>query len=152
MNLTADEMTTLVLRLLTLAAIYGAIALAVAIGLGELKALAEATGRGASAPRPRLVQLDAAGRGRGWPLEPVTTIGRAATNSVAIDDPFLSHEHAEIVREAGRWWVRDKGSTNGTLLNGSPVAGRTAIQPGDVVQFGGIRLQLVFGSGSGGDG
>jgi pSer/pThr/pTyr-binding forkhead associated (FHA) protein len=78
-------------------------------------------------------------------LLPLTTIGRTPKNTVSIDDPYLSGEHAEIVRESGAWWVRDKGSTNGTLLNGVAVGGRTAIRAGDIVQFGGIRLQLLAG-------
>ena len=58
---------------------------------------------------------------------------------------FLGLLHAEIVQEAGSWWVRDRDSTNGTLLNGAPVAAFTAIRPGDVLQFGHIRLQVVPG-------
>jgi len=147
-TLTADEWTTLALRVALIGLLYGAIALVLRIGLAELKALAEAK----AAPPPdetaRLVMVDGppALVGRSWPLRPVSSIGRAPRNTVAIDDPYLSGEHAEIVREAGGWWVRDKGSTNGTLLNGAPVAGRTAIRPGDIVQFGAIRLQLLPGA------
>jgi len=147
-TLTGEEWTTLALRIGLIGLLYGAIVLVVKIGLGELTALAEA-----NAPAPleaplRLVVLAGSpvGAGRSWPLQPVTTIGRTAANTVAIDDPYLSGEHAEIVREAGAWWVRDKGSTNGTLLNGVALGGRTAIRPGDIVQFGSIRLQLLAGA------
>ena len=148
MTLSADEWVTLVLRILLIGLLYGAIALIVRIGLGELRALAEAKERPAAAEESRLVVVEGPAplTGRSWALGPTTTIGRRRGNAIAIDDPFLSGEHAEIVREAGGWWVRDKGSTNGTLLNGVPVAGRTAIRPGDVVQFGTIRLQLLPGT------
>jgi len=147
-TLTGEEWTTLALRVGLIGLLYGAIALVVRIGLGELKALAEAKVPSRPDESLRLVVLDGptVATGRSWPLQPVTTIGRTAGNTVAIDDPYLSGEHAEIVREAGAWWVRDKGSTNGTLLNGVAVGGRRAIRPGDVVQFGGIRLQLLVGA------
>jgi hypothetical protein len=147
-TLTGEEWVTLALRVLLIGLLYGAIALVVRVGLGELKALAEVNTPVSPDEPLRLVEVGGApGRaGRNWPLQPVTTIGRTSGNTVAIDDPYLSGEHAEIVREAGAWWVRDLGSTNGTLLNGVAVGGRTAIRPGDVVQFGSIRLQLLVGA------
>lgn len=145
MTLTADEWVTLALRVALIGLLYGAVALVLRIGLAELRALAEAKAPSGAADALRLVVIEggAVPVGKSWPLQPVTSIGRTAGNVVAIDDPYLSGEHAEIAREAGAWWVRDKGSTNGTLLNGVPVAGRTAIHPGDVVQFGVIRLQVL---------
>ncbi len=147
MTLSGDEWTTLVLRVALVGLLYGAIGLVAKITLGELKALAEARAKPERDESWLLVVLDGPGDvvGRHWPLLPLTTIGRTPKNTVSIDDPYLSGEHAEIVRESGAWWVRDKGSTNGTLLNGVAVGGRTAIRAGDIVQFGGIRLQLLAG-------
>jgi pSer/pThr/pTyr-binding forkhead associated (FHA) protein len=44
----------------------------------------------------------------------------------------------------GRWWLRDAGSTNGTLLNQQPlVEGEIAIDYGDVVGVGRLQLKLT---------
>lgn len=148
MTLTGEEWTTLVLRIVLLAILYGVIALVVVIGLAEIRALAEMRTRDRSGDQMRLVVIEGPADlvNRSWPLKPVTTIGRTAGNAVVIDAPYLSGMHAEIVREHGGWWVRDAGSTNGTRVNGRPVSTRSAIEPGDVVQFGFIRLLLVEGT------
>ncbi len=149
-----EELLVLGLRLLMAAALVGFVAAVAVVALREASALArdavpaEAPARSASGTL-RVMVLDG-GRSRlapgtSWPLQPGATIGRRPGNAIAIDDPFLSGEHAEIVQEAGSWWVRDRDSTNGTLLNGRPVAALTAIRPGDVLQFGHIRLQVVPG-------
>lgn len=45
-------------------------------------------------------------------------------------DPLLSEDHAEILRQAGRFYIRDLSSTNGTFLNGSadPIIPETAVE------------------------
>jgi hypothetical protein len=70
------------------------------------------------------------------PLAVISSIGRHPTNLVPFDDPSVSGEHAEITFVRERWWVRDLGSTNGTLVNGERIDGPTPLRSGDVVQFG----------------
>jgi pSer/pThr/pTyr-binding forkhead associated (FHA) protein len=70
------------------------------------------------------------------PLAVITSIGRLSHNSVPLDDPSVSGEHAEITFVRDRWWVRDLGSTNGTLVNEERIGGPTPLRSGDVVQFG----------------
>lgn len=77
------------------------------------------------------------------PLEHYTTIGRRDDNSIVIDDTFVSGNHAEIVFDAGTWWLNDPGSTNGTFLNGAPVRSRVPISNDDVVQFGRVTLRVT---------
>jgi hypothetical protein len=117
-TLSGDEWTTLVLRVAAGRPALWRHRLVAKITLGELKALAEDRAKPERDESWQLVVLDGPGDvvGRRWPLLPLTTIGRTPKNTVSIDDPYLSGEHAEIVRESGAWWVRDKGSTNGTLL------------------------------------
>jgi pSer/pThr/pTyr-binding forkhead associated (FHA) protein len=43
----------------------------------------------------------------------------------------------------GNWYVRDAGSTNGTLVNGQDVVAPSPIQPGDVLTLGGVQLRLT---------
>lgn len=47
------------------------------------------------------------------------TIGRRPDNTVEIPDPTLSAHHAELVRDRGRYRLKDLGSTNGTFVEGS---------------------------------
>lgn len=47
------------------------------------------------------------------------TVGRTARKaSMVVHDPSVSERHAELSWRAGRWHVRDVGSSNGTWLNG----------------------------------
>jgi len=49
-------------------------------------------------------------------------IGRTSPASdYTIPSPGVSKVHAEIFSEQGRYWVKDLGSRNGTLMNGKPL-------------------------------
>src|SRR5690606_4461669 len=50
------------------------------------------------------------------------TIGRRPDNTVEIPEPTLSARHAELVRDNGRYRLKDLGSTNGTYVNGEQVS------------------------------
>lgn len=76
------------------------------------------------------------------PLLPVTSIGRSPTNTIAIDDSFASSEHALIAMRDGQWWLEDRQSRNGTLLNELPIEEATIMADGDVVGIGNFRLRL----------
>ena len=77
-----------------------------------------------------------------FPLLPITSIGRAASNSVVLPDGYASAEHALITRRQGQWWIEDQGSRNGTLLNDVQLAGTAVISAGDVIAVGGTVLKL----------
>src|SRR6058998_52331 len=59
------------------------------------------------------------------------TLGRASDCTIPIRDRFLSRRHAEIIYASGRWQVRDCGSVNGTMLNGSKLTEPALLRPGD---------------------
>ena len=69
-------------------------------------------------------------------------IGRAPGNSIVLQDQFVSARHAEVIEHQGTRAVRDLGSSNGTLLNGRPLAPGTlhALRDGDVLQIGASEL------------
>lgn len=73
--------------------------------------------------------------------KPRTTIGRRAYNDVAIDNLAVSGEHATIVQIGNDLLLEDGGSTNGTLLNGSPVE-KQLLQNGDVIEIGKYHLRF----------
>lgn len=66
-------------------------------------------------------------------------VGRLATSGIRLSDANVSREHAVFVREVDGWAIEDLASTNGTLLNGSPVS-RARLHDGDVVEIGVTRL------------
>jgi hypothetical protein len=76
-------------------------------------------------------------------LEPASSLGRVAGNTIVIDDPHTSARHAELRFARGQWWLRDLGSSNGTRLNDEPVRAVVGVRPGDVIQCGRVRFRLV---------
>ncbi len=57
-------------------------------------------------------------------LDGELTIGRADDNDLTVEKPTVSRHHALVTEEGDRWFVEDRGSFNGTYLNG------TRLQPG----------------------
>lgn len=68
-------------------------------------------------------------------------IGRSATSDVHIPSEDVSRHHALIWREAGRTWVADLESSNGTHLNGHLLEKPTELFPGDAVAFGDVSFK-----------
>ena len=77
------------------------------------------------------------------PLLSTTRVGRDSGNDVVLDDTFISAEHATISWNGKGWVLTDLGSTNGTRLNGKDVRRSVAIKPGDLLEFGQIKMKLV---------
>ena len=67
------------------------------------------------------------------------TIGRQGVCDILIEDPQASRQHAQIIREGASWAIADLNSTNGTLLNGTPVT-HTRLKDGDVVVVGSTTI------------
>ncbi len=74
-------------------------------------------------------------------LQAVTSLGRKPSNTIVLDDDFVSGEHTLISWREGRPWIEDVESTNGTFLNDSEVTRPTAITEGDIIGIGGVRLK-----------
>lgn len=77
-----------------------------------------------------------------FPLSPVTSIGRASSNSVVLDDDYVSNEHALLHLRGQQWWLEDLNSRNGTLLNGVRLTEATVVGPGDVIVIGNMQLRV----------
>lgn len=101
---------------------------------------------GAGQPLGRLVVVASPeGRpapGSSLPLDAVNSIGRDVNNAIVIDDSFVSAEHAMLTFRGRAWYVEDRGSTNGTWLNGQRVEGLLPLGYGDEVQIGQVRMRL----------
>ena len=57
-------------------------------------------------------------------LNESVTIGRDARNDITFSSASVSRDHAAVTLRDGRWYVEDRGSFNGTFLNG------VRVQPG----------------------
>lgn len=77
-----------------------------------------------------------------FPLQPVTSLGRSPVNTVSIPDAYASSEHALLLYKSGQWWLEDRGSRNGTLLNNVLISGPTVVSAGDVVGIGRVQMKL----------
>jgi Nif-specific regulatory protein len=73
--------------------------------------------------------------------EAEVSIGRESSNQLYIADSALSRRHCLIIQRDGQFTLRDLGSRNGTLVNGSPV-GEQLLHHGDRIEVG--NSVLVF--------
>jgi pSer/pThr/pTyr-binding forkhead associated (FHA) protein len=80
--------------------------------------------------------------GTTFSLQPVTSLGRSALNTIIIPDAYASAEHALLVYRDGRWWLEDRGSRNGTTVNAMPIDAPTVLTAGDVLGIGRVQLKL----------
>ncbi len=86
--------------------------------------------------RPRLLVLSGPLKDSTIPLsEDELTIGRDASNGIAVTDPSVSRKHCLISRQDGGFRVRDLDSRNGTLVNGTGVEEQW-LQHGDQISAG----------------
>jgi pSer/pThr/pTyr-binding forkhead associated (FHA) protein len=87
---------------------------------------------------------------REYPLEEGTfRIGRDVENDIQLDDDAVSGSHVEIAVKPSQYmeglhdyWLRDKGSTNGTKVNGKRVK-KTMLKHDDVVKVGTHQFKFV---------
>jgi hypothetical protein len=75
-------------------------------------------------------------RGREFPIEKETVVGRLPTCTVAVSDTKVSREHARFFLAAGAMYVADLGSSNGTFVNGRRVTSPVRLSTGDRVVVG----------------
>jgi serine phosphatase RsbU (regulator of sigma subunit) len=68
--------------------------------------------------------------------------GRASDCDLVIEDRFLSRHHSCPYRDGDRLLLKDVGSRNGTMLNGSVIDQPTEVKPGDVIKISGSTVSL----------
>lgn len=77
------------------------------------------------------------------PVTACVVVGRAIDCDVYLEDDAASRHHAEIRTEAGKYYWRDLGSTNGTLVNGKKLP-EGELHDGDRLQVGETVLSFVL--------
>ncbi len=76
------------------------------------------------------------------PVAGVTTIGRAPESTVRLEDRTVSRTHARVSLRASGPTLEDAGSSHGTLVDGRPVSGPTALRDGVTISVGDVDLRL----------
>jgi transcriptional regulator with GAF, ATPase, and Fis domain len=71
-------------------------------------------------------------------------IGRYRENSLILRGEHVSRFHAEIYRDAERWYIRDCGTLNGTRVNGERIEQPTQLSDGQLIGLGGARLRFYL--------
>lgn len=124
--------------------------LAAGLWAARRRALDARTGRRSATTTPAAQLLDVGGvlgeTGRALSLVAGRTrIGRDSHNEIVIRDDTISSEHAVIELDAGRYWLEDLRSTNGTKHRDVRLrpGERVALKGGDHVRFADIDLMFV---------
>jgi adenylate cyclase len=90
-----------------------------------------------------VIQVESNGEMQRVAIAPLSVcrIGRDPTNDIVLGSGATSRTHAMIRRDmAGRCFLSDAGSRNGTQLNGLPVTEPAVLNDGDEILIGGQRL------------
>lgn len=77
------------------------------------------------------------------PIYKETTIGRGKDNTIVIDDPFVSTRHARIILKNNSYFLEDRNSTNGTVLNGEKLTNITKLKKEDQIEIGKMIFKIV---------
>jgi len=72
------------------------------------------------------------------------SVGRTSENDIAIPEYSVSKRHCVIARVDGEYRLTDMGSTNGTIVDGTPLPPQKPrrLKGGETISLG--RLMLVF--------
>jgi ABC-type multidrug transport system ATPase subunit len=68
-------------------------------------------------------------------------LGRDPRNDVVLDHPMISRFHAALEWQAGSWYVKDLGSSNGTFVNERAVQ-QSELHVGDTLHIGSYEFQF----------
>ena len=68
--------------------------------------------------------------------KPSVTIGRAPGNTLVVEHPTVSRQHASIKIEGEDFRIYDLGSSNGTFVNEQRVRDPVTLQDGATVRLG----------------
>jgi two-component system, cell cycle response regulator len=94
-----------------------------------------------------LVQIHGPGLGKKYVLADADefTIGRDENNFIVLDLDNVSRSHAMVKHRAGKFFVQDLGSTNGTYLNDEEIDGDEILHTGDLVKIGSVIYKFLSG-------
>ena len=147
-----DYQALLALRIGLVVVLYLAVLQVVFVARRELRQEVKAVAQGQTRTREvvgHLIVIDPGSaplqNGAEYDIEPITTLGRAPTNSIPIDSGFVSTEHARIIYRDGSLWVEDTKSRNGVFVDGRKVPEQqpVPVSPGSILQIGDTRFKFT---------
>jgi pSer/pThr/pTyr-binding forkhead associated (FHA) protein len=95
-------------------------------------------------PSARLILTSGSSGKKIFELSNLDLIGRAADNTIVLNEEAVSAHHARLSYLSGwQWWLEDLGSRNGTSVNSIPVEQPLAVTNGDEIAFGTVVCELV---------
>ena len=140
------ELVLLIIRIILIVLLYAFLGAIVILLWHDVRSAAISQTTPAARERPaRLVVVegvDGLEPGAAYPLKPYTPIGRAPGNAVELPDTYCSAEHALVVWRNNQWWIEDRDSRSGTLLNDVSVETATVLSTGDELRFGRVRMRF----------
>ena len=74
------------------------------------------------------------------------SVGRDPSNQLWVSDPALSRQHCLLTRNGDRYFIRDLGSLNGTVVNGMAVE-ELQLHHGDQIAIGTSVLKFLLEGG-----
>ena len=147
-NLSVDILV-LILRFAVVLLLYFFLWQVLRFVMRDLRASGQAASGGASrSPYGQLIVLRAGvsgvPAGKIFPLGPSNIIGRSMENcEIALNDSFLSSQHARLELQGDAWILEDLNSTNGTFVNEIEVRDATSVEEGDVIRVGRGEMRLA---------
>lgn len=139
-----SDILILIFRILSLVFLYGFLFVIWRAFMGETRLLDKKASTGVTPIPFSLILIEGFEegheKGKVYPLTDNTTIGRSRTNSIILNDAYVSTLHASINYENGLCMLTDHESRNGTHINDIPVNEKTALATGDRIKIG----QSVF--------
>jgi len=94
----------------------------------------------------RFVVTKPAAKAKTFPVRLPILVGRSEEAKFRIQQDRVSRKHCEFFEQEGRVYLRDLGSTNGTLLDGELVetSVKIPLESGAVVQVGSLAFRVEF--------
>jgi hypothetical protein len=142
------DILILVLRIAVVLLLYFFLWQVLRFVLRDLRVGGQPSGDGAArSPYGQLVVVRAGqsgvAAGKIFPLGPSNIIGRSMENcEIALNDTFLSSQHARLELQGDVWVLEDLRSTNGTFVNEIEVRDATSLEEGDIVRVGRVEMRL----------
>ena len=75
-------------------------------------------------------------------MQSLYSMGRGAGCDIVVLDNRASRHHCDVRWNGRQWEIHDRGSTNGTFVNGVPTRHPVALQPGSTIGVGETTLVL----------
>ncbi len=72
------------------------------------------------------------------------TVGRTPDNDLFLERKNISKLHSKFIAKNGKLFVKDMGSTNGTLVNDVRIDGVKAITPADIISIGDFLIKVKY--------